>query len=954
VRALTSSTPSLAPGERELRIGLVMNGGVSLAIWMGGVTRELDRARLAENGDVYAQLLELTRTHARIDVIAGASAGGINGTAIALAIARGTDTSTLRALWMSDGAIEPLLRNPLEADAPSLLRGDDRFLDCLRQALTGIGDTGGREPPAPADAPVHLSVTGTTLKGQVTGYADHFGSVIPDVDHRALFTFSRAEDASTPRDDFARTTGAPDAAADRLALAGRSSASFPGAFEPSFCPTSDEHADSFHPSMASVASFKDTRWVIDGGVLVNTPFRPALDAIRSLPAEAPVRRVLGYVVPHPVAATIEPDEKDRMPQAVDVISGAVSRLPRVQSIGRELEEIEANNRAVDRRREARVYTLEGLTAKKLRDTAETLRPAYVEMRRASAADDIAMAILDGRRLRTEALARKEVQRGGDGRVDPWRAVPSAHEVARLREEIGRERMPWLPDGRDEAWHWGLAPVEQGANLVLQCLRNPQAPDTAAMRKLRADFHRELRTLRRIQDENAQNWRQDAPYAELLEWWEETFPHRLGALAARFADLLVQLRGNGVDWHPLETLVARDDADETLLRVLALDVVQRSSGADLSGIEQRIDLVLMSGDALNAFRTLRAEQKLAGLQLGHFGAFLKQGWRANDWMWGRLDGADRLVRTLLDPSRVGMRLTDPDDVEMVAHEIGAIACGARDSQVRTLLEREWEEVRDDVVAELEQLRTQPEPVATGLYAAYRAIQRRVQLEILMDEIPLLRDAVIADLDAGAAPRSPSALWAKRVPHEQRISPQRAIDAFMDCPVGCERIDVEVGGDLLTAVATSALAVTGSVVGGAFAKVKPLRPVLATLRGILLALYLLARGLATGSRSSTFAVALALGVGGALVALFLLGVTAPGALVVAGASLVIGGIALGLLRRTWVRVVGVFVVFAAATAGYWLIHKWEQDESWVRAVSSIIAIALMAAAAMALGWPRRVPR
>ena len=35
-------------------------------------------------------------------------------------------------------------------------------------------------------------------------------------------------------------------------------------------------------------------------------------------------------------------------------------------------------------------------------------------------------------------------------------------------------------------------------------------------------------------------------------------------------------------------------------------------------------------------------KLAGTKLGHFGAFLDAGWRANDILWGRLDGAERII------------------------------------------------------------------------------------------------------------------------------------------------------------------------------------------------------------------------------------------------------------------------------------------------------------------------
>ena len=43
-------------------------------------------------------------------------------------------------------------------------------------------------------------------------------------------------------------------------------------------------------------------------------------------------------------------------------------------------------------------------------------------------------------------------------------------------------------------------------------------------------------------------------------------------------------------------------------------------------------------------------KLAGTKLGNFGAFFKKEWRENDIMWGRLDGAERIISTLLPDSR----------------------------------------------------------------------------------------------------------------------------------------------------------------------------------------------------------------------------------------------------------------------------------------------------------------
>ena len=49
------------------------------------------------------------------------------------------------------------------------------------------------------------------------------------------------------------------------------------------------------------------------------------------------------------------------------------------------------------------------------------------------------------------------------------------------------------------------------------------------------------------------------------------------------------------------------------------------------------------------------RKLAGTALHHFGAFLDRTWRQNDIMWGRLDGAERLITSLLpDPKDKGVR------------------------------------------------------------------------------------------------------------------------------------------------------------------------------------------------------------------------------------------------------------------------------------------------------------
>jgi patatin-related protein len=45
------------------------------------------------------------------------------------------------------------------------------------------------------------------------------------------------------------------------------------------------------------------------------------------------------------------------------------------------------------------------------------------------------------------------------------------------------------------------------------------------------------------------------------------------------------------------------------------------------------------------------KRLCGNELGHFGGFLKASWRANDLMWGRLDGACQLIQCVVTPDRL---------------------------------------------------------------------------------------------------------------------------------------------------------------------------------------------------------------------------------------------------------------------------------------------------------------
>ena len=128
--------------EKELRFALVCFGGVSLAIYMHGITKEVlklvrasstlhkitDRAKRSnacfadfvdgndpeyDSEAVYFELLrELGRKvelRVIVDIIAGASAGGINGTMLARALSHDLPMARLRDLWLDHADVSELL-----------------------------------------------------------------------------------------------------------------------------------------------------------------------------------------------------------------------------------------------------------------------------------------------------------------------------------------------------------------------------------------------------------------------------------------------------------------------------------------------------------------------------------------------------------------------------------------------------------------------------------------------------------------------------------------------------------------------------------------------------------------------------------------------------------------------------------------------------------------------------
>ncbi len=139
----------MAQPKKELRIGLVLYGGVSLAVYMHGVVTEIwnalraSRARACKDkpskgtAEVYRELMRELETlyggndlRIVVDTIAGTSAGGVNGVVLGKAIATGDNASVLDDTWVERAGIGQLKAHPHKR-TPWWLRVLDNVLAVL-------------------------------------------------------------------------------------------------------------------------------------------------------------------------------------------------------------------------------------------------------------------------------------------------------------------------------------------------------------------------------------------------------------------------------------------------------------------------------------------------------------------------------------------------------------------------------------------------------------------------------------------------------------------------------------------------------------------------------------------------------------------------------------------------------------------------------------------------------
>lgn len=697
--------------EKELRLAMVCYGGVSLAIYMHGIVKEtwkLLRASKAVHAEppsseglqgselVWYQLLQELSPHVSlrvmVDIIAGASAGGINGIQLAHAISGGHDMDPLRDLWLNDADVEKLLderavrgsflthvfagplvwflsrrkadpelmgiRDPaVRAEVTGKLRRFVRsrwfeppfsgtgFTRILYRALESM-ETGTRTGPLlPPDQPLDLFVTVTDFHGYAETLPLHSPPQIVETEHRLVIGF---------RDDGGNHRHLADTAA--LTFAARATASFPGAFPPFQPMELDKVVESEAADWPDRAGFlarifprriangldPATAVLIDGSVLNNRPFGPAIEALGRRPAHREVDRRFVYIDPKPGGHLVRErsESATATPGFFRTILRALSDIPREQPI---------------------------------RDSVEALNQLSVRARRLGFIVTAMRASVDAAIER--ALGRTLIMfKITPDRLTVWRnkvhnaavaeagyAYPAyAHlklsqVVEAVLARIGE------PEGfRRRTWHWIKA------NQIDKVTEKGATTPYVAFLK-RFDIQYRIRRLRfLIRQTNALiPDADDATRAAL-----ERAKTGLYAMLSPYQELRVADLKFAVDEDVaaalqrvdsslgLTTLDARTDAalvtllnDPGLTKAVRRALVLAYLGFPFFDIAT---LPLLQGDNADEFDEIKVDRispddapslgigMLKGVKFNAFGGFFSRAWRENDYLLGRLHAVERLT------------------------------------------------------------------------------------------------------------------------------------------------------------------------------------------------------------------------------------------------------------------------------------------------------------------------
>jgi patatin-related protein len=710
--------------EKEVRLALVCYGGISLAVYMHGITKEiwrLARASAAFHADetpaggsqgVYHALLQEIedeaglRLRVLIDIIAGASAGGINGVFLGQAIATGQSLEPLTKLWLDSADVEALIdptqaprtrfskmwampltwlaarrsgttveelvepetRAEVHAKLSHFIRsrwfeppfGGELFTGLLLDALDAMAASARGPRLLPPGQPLDLFVTMTDFRGHPETLRLNSPPEVIETEHRLIASYG---DRGELRDTLAHPA--------ELAYAARATSSFPGAFPPFTVAELDAvlrkrqvdwpgRADFLERTLPrhTAAKAAESAVLIDGSVLANAPFKPAMDALRERPARREIDRRFVYIDPQPGVKIHFGDTDTATPGFFQTIIGAISELPRQQPIRDNLDAIAEKSRRIESMRsiirgirgevEAAVESLFDYTL--FLDSPTPPRLATWRARAQNAAAKAAgYSYAAYGRLKlagvVSGIAQLLYQAGDEAGPERWQQIRTAVRIAVSQRGF---------DEMDSSFSGGAS------KETIDFLRT-----------FDLGFRiRRLRLLaRRISGLEADH--EDADLAPIRD-----------AIYLSLADYLENKRTEKHTHLRKDVRLMRDDAGPLLdklalsLNLKGLDTATEARlAAALDGLARDIKrpilltylgfpyydvatLPLLQGEGLDEFDPIKVDRiapddarairaggaaaTLKGIQFNTFGAFFSRAYRENDYLWGRLHGAERMI------------------------------------------------------------------------------------------------------------------------------------------------------------------------------------------------------------------------------------------------------------------------------------------------------------------------
>ena len=746
---------------KELRIGLVLYGGVSLAVYMNGVVTEIWNALRASvargpavipaagTARVYRKLMDDLKHRADcddlrivVDTITGTSAGGVNGVVLGKAIATGADASVLNTTWIEKAGIEELAAPPpgrapwwlrLGDNALALLHSDFRKLRRRFDETPGIGWAWARDhiyslftsdnpEKTPLRGDYFTRMIASTLKAMTDGHAgprlippggrldlvltrtDLYGwpRHLP-VDARFHDELLETAHAHQMRLRFRRTLGPPRQSADHdfkddfgLTYAARTTAGFPVAFAPvgyrtaakSF--TQARHGETFpdHDKFAArhlpehhLAAYEAaTSWMVDGGILDNKPFSAAIRLIEEKPADRSVHRTLMYIEPDPALADSAKPAPMPLPREMPSL---LYKLFRHEPIFADLHTVAARNRLVERlikiadaaeahgeriMRAALAETPRNLEQlrlaanERLRTGNNPSYPGYTVLKARRAADTLAGSISEtlgyphesrhGYFVRQVIRAyfrqqdafdspeldiRTETYSSNPSQIALLKAFDVPYRLRRLRYLVrvanGQYGKPKISADTVDTLKGALMRVALAFDELTDWVRGHREE---VRKRLQQDVGADLDTyIRGYSGDLSELNSAGFPGIDGLCGWLRThFVQSMNDQGEAVRHAISKLQG------PLHDRIAKAYVVYPMIDSATFPMMDSAGVRDLSttGV-MRIsphDAKALSGDP----------RRLKGRELGAFAGFLRRDAREHDLLWGRLDGAERLVELIV--------------------------------------------------------------------------------------------------------------------------------------------------------------------------------------------------------------------------------------------------------------------------------------------------------------------